>query len=193
MAKKNKLKPQYIILDQVPVDYYENGIKTNFFQSLWHNHKHSLFKRWVKNQDFKRIIDIGCASGFMTNLISEVFSDSKIHGIDAYKKAISYAKKKYPHINFAVAKAEKLPFDPSYFDLIVCYETIEHLENPSQALKEIRRVLNKTGLAVVAMDSGNFLFRMVWWVWEKTRGKVWQGSHIHPFHHFELEELIKKA
>ena len=43
------------------------------------------------------------------------------------------------------------------------------------------------------MDSGSLLFRIVWWFWENSKGQVWQGAHLHPFHHNELEELIKKA
>lgn len=42
------------------------------------------------------------------------------------------------------------------------------------------------------MDSGRPLFRIVWWVWGKTKGKVWQKAHLYPFHHTELERLIRK-
>ena len=129
----------------------------------------------------------------MTNEISKVFPKSKIVGIDTYPAAIAYGKKRYPHIKFLVGNAHKLPFPSNSFDLIVCYETIEHLTSPKKALSEIRRVMKKSGVAIVTMDSGSFPFRIVWWFWEKTYGKVWQGAHLHPFHHTELESIIKKS
>ena len=121
-----------------------------------------------------------------------ILPKSHICGIDAYKEAIYFGKKKYPQIKFKVADAHKLPFRANSFDLVVCYETIEHVSNPMKMLKEMQRVLKKDGIAVVAMDSGNLLFRIVWFIWENTKGKVWQKAHLHPFKHKALEKLIER-
>jgi len=129
----------------------------------------------------------------MTNKILKLFPKSKVIGVDAYKEAITYAKKKYPHVVFLVADAHELPFNKNTFDLCICYETIEHVENPQKMLQEIGRVIKRNGKAIVAMDSGSLLFKIVWWFWEKTKGKVWQGAHLHPFTYNELEQTIKEA
>ncbi len=110
-----------------------------------------------------------------------------------YQKAIEYAKKRYPQITFLVADAHKLPFKANSFDLVVSYETIEHVTDPPKILAEIRRVLKDNGLTIIAMDSGNWLFRIVWFIWERSKGKIWQGAHLHPFHHTELEQTIKDS
>lgn len=178
---------------QVPPDYYQKGVKTNPFQYLWHTHKMKVFEKLVGGKKFKKILDVGCAGGNMTNIISHIFPKSYIVGVDIYEKAINYARRHYPHIEFLVADAHHLPFKTSAFDLVVCYETIEHVLNPYKTLKEIKRVTNKGGTAIVAMDSGNLLFRIVWWIWENTRGKVWHGAHLHPLRHGELERLIRKT
>ncbi len=129
----------------------------------------------------------------MISEIAQVYPHARYFGIDVYDKAIASAKKKYSHINFNVASAQELPFKNNYFDLILFYETIEHVENPAKCLKEIKRVLNKNGNLIVAMDSGSLLFKVVWFVWENTKGRVWKNAHLHPFHHQELEQLIRKA
>lgn len=177
------------ILKKVPVDYYDNA---NFIQNLWHIRKINSFKQIVGESSYNKILDIGCASGTLTKKISEI-CNGQITAIDAYNKAIVHGRKKYPQINFLVADAHKLPFKSDYFDLIVSYETIEHLVDPLKALKEIHRVLKKDGKTIIAMDSGSLLFRIVWLFWENTKGKIWQGAHLHPFHHTELEKVIKKA
>ena len=189
----NKSKHMDDIWKQVPPDYYEKGIRENILQRIWHENKLSNFKKIVNEANYSIILDVGCAGGEFSNKISNIFPQAKITGIDIYSNAIEYGKRRYPHIKFIQADAHRIPSNDNSFDLVVCYETIEHLVEPLKALKEIRRVLKKEGTAVVAMDSGSLLFQIVWWFWEKTKGKVWQGAHIHPYKHKELENIIKEA
>lgn len=187
--KNNKL---YSTWSKVPTNYYQNGVKNNFFQRLWHTHKINLAKKIISRIKFKYCLDVGCASGFMVSEIAKSYP-ALYFGVDVYDKAIAAAKIHYPNINFKVASAQKLPFKDNSFNLILFYETIEHVENPMDCLKEIKRVLKKDGSLILTMDSGSLLFRIVWFIWENTKGKVWQNAHLHPFTHQELEELIKKA
>ena len=129
----------------------------------------------------------------MANRVSKIFPESQITGVDVYPAAVNFANIKYPHINFLVTDAHKLPFNNNTFDLVICYETIEHVIEPKIILQEIKRVTKKDGRVIIAMDSGNLLFRMIWPVWEKTFGRAWQGAHLHPFHHNDLEKVIQEA
>lgn len=191
--QKSNKDPLYEVWDQVPVDYYQEGIKKSLLQNLWHTRKINLAKKLLSEKEFKKCLDVGCASGYMVSEISKHYPKAKYVGVDSYDKVVVHAKKNYPHINFKVANAEKLPFKKEEFDLLICYETIEHITNPLKALKEMKRVLKKNGTLILTMDSGSLLFRIVWYVWERTKGKVWQGAHLHPFHHEELGGIIKQA
>lgn len=191
--KKQKNHNLYEIWDQVPVNYYQKGVKNNLFQWLWHTHKVNLAKQILSKLQFSNCLDVGCASGYMISQIAKFYPQAKYAGIDVYDKAINYARKTYPHINFKVASADKLPFKDNAYDLILFYETIEHVENPKECLLEIKRVLKKDGTLILTMDSGSLLFRLVWFIWENTRGRIWQGAHLHPFHHRELEQLIQSS
>lgn len=182
--------PFYLVWSQVPVDYYQSGIKKNFFQKIWHTRKISLAKKIIKELKFNYCLDVGCASGYMIAQIAKEFPLAKYIGVDIYDKAIRYAKVKYPNIGFKIASSENLPYKNGSFDLILFYETIEHVDNPKEALREIQRVLKKNGTLILTMDSGSLLFRIIWWFWENSTGKVWQGAHLHPFTHKELEQLI---
>lgn len=181
------------IWQQVPPNYYDKGVKTNPLQWLWHSQKIKTFKQLVRHKNFSHILDIGCAGGFMTNKIALMFPKSKVYGIDVYPDAIAYAKSQFPHIHFKSADAHHLPFAKDSFDLVVCYETIEHVLDPKKILKEMKRVIKKDGTVIIAMDSGNLMFRIVWLFWEKTFGRAWQGAHLHPFNHQDLEEIIEGA
>ncbi|TSC88554.1 MAG: glycosyltransferase [Microgenomates group bacterium Gr01-1014_7] len=143
----------YNLWDKVPVNYYQKGVKTNIFRWIWHYHKIKLAKRIIKRIKLSNCLDVGCASGYMISEIAKSYPNAKYFGIDVFDKAISYAKKIYPHINFRVASAEDLPFRSNSMDFVLNYETIEHVENPLKSLQEIRRVLKKNGTLILAMDS----------------------------------------
>src|SRR3989344_5375909 len=177
---------------QVPVDYYDKGFAKNPLQRLWHTQK---LKQVIKllPRNAKNILDVGCSSAVLTEKISKHLPKSKITGVDSYKKAIDFAKVKYPHIKLLVADVHNLPFENQTFDLVICTETLEHVIDPKRALLEIKRVLAKNGKAIISMDSGSLLFRIVWYFWTKTKGRVWQNAHLHQFNAKLLEALIRKA
>lgn len=181
------------IWSQVPADYYEKEIARNPLKRIWHTLKVQTFKKLTSKLNPKSILDVGCASGRMANEVSKIFPRSQITAVDVYKSAIDYGKRTYPHIKFKRADAHRLPFGNNTFDLVICYEVIEHLTDPARALKEIKRVIKKNGIALVVMDSGSTLFRIVWWISENTVSRVWRGAHLHPYKHTELERVIKSA
>ena len=181
------------ILNSVPPDYYQKGIKNNLLQKYWHSTKINFSLRLLSKISFKNCLEVGSASGYMISEIAKRYPQVKFHAIDPYEAAIKFAKKQYPHINFVKAEAEKLPFKNNQFDLILCYETIEHVRNPQKAIFEMKRVLKKRGKFILAMDSGTFAFQIIWFVWERTYGRAWQKAHLNPYHHSDLENLILQS
>lgn len=177
---------------QVPPDYYERGIASNLFQKAWHNRKWRLIER-ILNNSYKNILDVGCASGWLTARLVKIFPKAKVIGLDVSSLMIDYGKKIYPEIEFVCADAHQLPFPDGSFDLIVCTETLEHVVNPLNVLSEIKRCLSSNGEAIISMDSGTLLFKIVWALWKKVKGRVWNDAHLHKFNKKKLENLIKKA
>lgn len=180
------------VIEQVPVDYYQKGIKRNIFQRVWHINKLKIVIRFIPGTP-KKILDVGCASGWFIFRISKKFPKAQCYGIDIYDKGIKYAKKVYPKIKFKVADAHKIPYKKNTFDLVICTEVLEHLDDPQIAILEIKRVLKKGGFAVIELDSANLLFSIVWYLWRKLWGKVWNDSHLHSFNVDKLEKMIKSC
>lgn len=192
MAKRVKAPRE--ILEQVPPDYYEKGIRENIFQWVWHNWKWYAMKTTLAklNHFPSKILDVGCAAGHITIRLAEFFPKANVIGLDSYDQAIDFGKKIHTAVDFRLGDAHELPFKNETFDLITCTETLEHLENPEKAVSEMKRCLKKNGFVLVGQDTDNFLFNLVWSIWTKTRGKVWQDSHIHPLTSKLLEEILKK-
>ncbi len=100
------------------------------------------------------ILDLGCGEGTRLSLIST--EKSKNFGIDISPKAISLAKKRYPHLNFLKGDIEKIPFPAESFDLVYSAFTFEHLDNPEKVIKEALRVLKDNGkLVIIAPNYGS--------------------------------------
>jgi len=100
----------------------------------------------------KIVLDAACGVGYGTNILAD--SATKVYGIDIDKESISYAQKKYfsDNITFEVASVTKLPYEDNYFDVVVSFETIEHLSRKDQEkfLAEIKRVLKEDGRLIIS-------------------------------------------
>lgn len=193
-AKNSKLSKAHLekIWNQVPPDYYQKGVRKNLLQRIWHNKKLKMVANAISSvkKNPKNILDVGCASGWFLSKLSTQFPKSKCAGIDAYKNAIVYGKKQYSNLHLINADAHSIPFPDKSFDVVICCEVLEHVLDPETVLKEIARVLSKNGMAIIEMDTGNFLFALVWYWWTHIGKGAWKDSHIHLFNTKELERLI---
>jgi len=99
------------------------------------------FRDYYQLQDDARILDVGCAKGFMLHDIKQLMPDLTVAGIDvspyAKEHAIETVK---PFIR--VGNAKKLPFADDSFDLVISINTIHNLplKECKQSLREIQRV-----------------------------------------------------
>lgn len=96
----------------------------------------------------KIVLDIPCGIGWGSSLLNG-YKD--LHGVDISEKAISKAKRKYPHINFRLGKMEKIPFNEAFFDVVICLEGIEHVTflEGQKFFEESKRVLKSGGKLII--------------------------------------------
>ncbi len=102
---------------------------------------------------FGQVLDIGCGTGFFSNLLREVV-DGQIWASDISATAVGKARERYPGINFIVldaGRAEELEFDDHFFDLIVMAQTLWCvLERLDQVLGLFKRYLAPDGLLFIS-------------------------------------------
>jgi 2-polyprenyl-3-methyl-5-hydroxy-6-metoxy-1,4-benzoquinol methylase len=106
-----------------------------------------------KDQSKIRIFDIGCGRGWLTNLASCFGS---CDGIDPVTAPIELARKNYPDLTFYVgtlpALLESKDFRP--YDVIICSEVIEHIEDKNSFLKDIIKCLVPKGHVIMTTPRG---------------------------------------
>jgi len=108
------------------------------------------FKKQYNLTKDSKVLDVGCAKGFMMHDFSEMIPGIEVQGIDISKYAI---KNCMPSVKdfVQVADARELPFEDNSFDLVISVTTVHNFgrEECIQALQEIERVSKKNAFITV--------------------------------------------
>ncbi len=99
-------------------------------------------------KDGNKVLDIACGVGYGSHLMGDN-KKVNITGVDISTKAIAYANEhfKRDNIKFICSRAEQ--YEPkNLFDVIISFETIEHLENARSFIESITKHLKKGGLFI---------------------------------------------
>lgn len=122
----------------------------------------------IKNDNIK-ILDAGCAYGYVTKDRFQNIPNSFVLGVDYNEKCLEYAREKNCPENFAYEQLnledenfeETLSeymqkYDIECFDIIFASLVIHHLTNPNKFLKRIRKFLSKDGYIIIrGSDDGS--------------------------------------
>ena len=106
---------------------------------------------WIASQaKGRRVLDAGCGTAYGTAVLAEADA-AEVTGVDRARAVLDAARPRLPAaVRLETADLEELPFDDGSFDLVVCFEVLEHLENPEVGLDELTRVLSEGGLLAVS-------------------------------------------
>lgn len=97
------------------------------------------------------LLDIGCGAGFFIDEAKK--SGWKVTGIDSAKKPVEYARQKLK-LN-VIQKDFKEYKTHQRFDIVSLQQVIEHLSNPNDVLKKMRRLLRKDGIVCISTPNIN--------------------------------------
>ena len=89
-----------------------------------------------------KIIDIGCGSGYLLNLIGEKYPHIQRTGFDIKSASGNES------FDFVEGNLEQLPFEDNSFDVVICCHTIEHLLKLDLCIKELQRITKKKLIVV---------------------------------------------
>src|ERR1035437_3295480 len=100
----------------------------------------------------KGVLDLACGEGYGSFLMASVAA--KVTGVDVSAEAVKHANSNYAikanNLKFQKGSAASLKLRDASFDVVVSFETIEHLDEQSKMLAEIRRVLRPDGVLIIS-------------------------------------------
>jgi len=139
----------YPIMDENILQFTGERFTPECVREIWyeHYHRYSFAKNLVNN---KNVLDAACGEGYGSQLLAKYAK--KVVGIDIDEKSIKHAQNRYPikNLNFIKTSVTNLPFEDNSFDVIVSFETLEHLLEQEQMLAEFNRVLKSDGLLIIS-------------------------------------------
>ncbi len=112
-----------------------------------HWHRYAWAARLV---DGKRVIDAACGEGYGSHILAA--SAARVTGYDVSGQAIAHATQRYgsESLDFCQADVTRLPLGDGEVDVVVSFETLEHLEAQDAMLAEFRRVLRPDGFLLIS-------------------------------------------
>jgi SAM-dependent methyltransferase len=105
-----------------------------------------------------KVLDVGCGVGTVDFYMAK--QGAKVTGLDISKNAISVAQSDALKLNvdsniiFKVANFPSCRLDAK-FDIVVCSEVLEHVQNDETAVKKIHMLLKKSGIVIASSPSIN--------------------------------------
>ena len=122
----------------------------------------------------KDVLDAACGVGYGIEILAEAGAAS-VTGVNVDASAIKEAKSRFGKRAASLLEADlrELPLEDESFDVVACFEAIEHIDNAPQALAELRRVLRSDGILILSSPNAE---------------SYPQGNEFHV-HEFDPEEL----
>ena len=144
----------------------------------------------------RRVLDVGCASGYQARLLAE--NDCKTTGIEVNEQAAHLAREVCEQVHIADierSRVSEIVAGESY-DVVVFGDVLEHLVNPLAVLEDVRNVLSPNGVVVASIPNiahGAIRLALLRGDFDYQPLGILDDTHVRFFTHKTLLELFAKA
>ena len=156
--------------DRAAIHYTERMVPEEAHARIFWEHvaRYRFAKDFVRG---KRVLDIACGEGYGAAGLAKAGAASVV-GIDVSADVCDHARRKYG-LDARAGDAQAIPLPDRSIDVVVSFETIEHVDQPVVFLGECARVLVPDGMLIVSTPN-----RPVY----SSEGRK------NPFHRLEFDE-----
>ena len=162
---------------------------TKEWEAFYGNHicRYHFAANQIKHLKVGKILDIACGVGYGTHFLAP-YSTEQVIGADISDYAIQEAKKQFPDPKILYVKDDCenpvniINYAP--FDVIVSFETLEHLKNPTLFLQSCYKLLKTDGFFIVSSPNASVT---------SPAGNVTWKFHEKEYNAEEMVSLVSKA
>lgn len=147
-----------------------------------HVHRYAFARGFAAGRS---VLDVACGAGYGSAMLAE--SAKTVLGVDIDAEAVAHARERYgakPNLSFLTGSASALPLAAGGVDMVVSFETLEHLPRAEQPrmLAEFARVLTPHGLLVLSVPNPR----------EYSDARGYRNPfHLHEPDRTEMERLLE--
>lgn len=166
----------HTLLDPIRVPYFVDAINARFSEDT-----------------NVRLLDIGCGGGFLTEGLVKRRAQTSAVGLDLSHAAITAARAhatatRLP-IDYLAGDGSEVPFPGDSFDVVVCSEVLEHVDDPAAVVRDVGRVLAPGGLFLFSSPNRTWLSHLVL----IRAAQDWRVTRVLPANLHSWERFIRPA
>ncbi|HSE11893.1 MAG TPA: class I SAM-dependent methyltransferase [Rudaea sp.] len=134
----------------LPLEFTGERFTPECVREIWYEHWH----RYVFARAFaqgRRVLDAACGEGYGSAMLAA--SATSVLGVDIDAAAVAHARQRYAahaNLRFEQGDCTALNADEAQFDLIVSFETLEHVAAQEALIAGFSRALAPDGLLIVS-------------------------------------------
>lgn len=150
---------------------------------LEHRKRYAFAARFVKG---KTVLDIACGTGYGTRMLLDAGAAAAT-GVDISADAVAYARREFGAGNIAFLAADAETCKSGAYDVIVSFETLEHLENRNGFIRNLSSLLHENGLLIISTPNKAVTSPM------KPAHKIRNKYHKYEYVEREFVSLLQSA
>lgn len=139
----------FFYADEKAVNAYLSAERIAFYKEIIH-----VLEQQLDFKNIHTIADVSAGTGHLLKLFREKHGDKKYFGFDYSAKALEVCRKTCPDIPFEQVDLYK--GIAQTFDLLLCVDTLEHLEYPEKAISSMLNMTNASGYVCIAVPNGRY-------------------------------------
>ena len=115
--------------------------------ALEHLHRYAFACEYVKGLD---VLDIASGEGYGSEMLSRTAKN--VYGVDKDKESVAHATRKYrrKNLDYLQGSCTEIPLPDASVDVVVSFETIEHITDHAKMMSEVKRVLRPGGTLIIS-------------------------------------------
>lgn len=136
-----------------------------------------LFFKYLGEKDVKKILEIGCGTGFILSELSKS-KNYELAGAELYIEGLKFAKRRLPNVEFVQLDARDMPFNKE-FDAVGAFDVLEHIEEDVLIMESVYKSLSAGGYFFITVPQHKWL---------------WSTQDDTAFHkrRYSRDEIVKK-
>lgn len=147
-------------------------------------------RRCMQNLKIKsgNVLEIGCGAGRFVRSVKALRPRLNCYGCDIDEASINAAKSYKDGISYAVADADSLPYKKDFFDAVLMFDIVEHVEDTGKLLSEVLRVARKNAIIHIYVPCEGEPLTLHWLLW-----KIRLGHNLKKKHAGHVQRFTKKG
>jgi SAM-dependent methyltransferase len=143
----------------------------------------------------RSVLELGCAAGAMGSAIKQR-QDCSYIGIEMNSQAAAVAARSLDAVLVGDVETDPLPLPDQSADCIICADVLEHLTDPWQTLRELRRIIQPGGTMVASVpniQNVDVIQALLNGRWDYLDAGILDRTHLRFFTRSTFEEVLIQA